>query len=73
MNQTALQPAKRPQDIFLVHFGEHEATISINGIRYRYSFMTKQEVSTLEYLFRKVSALKGLNYAKVHAEKVERV
>lgn len=44
------------------------AEISVNGVRRRYHFLTNAELDTLGFLFRKVSGLKALNYAKRHSE-----
>jgi len=48
------------------------ATIAIPGARYTYYFLTGAHIHTLEYLFQKVSPLKGLNYAKGHCERWEK-
>lgn len=50
-----------------------QATISVNGVARVYSFLTSAELDTLEFLFRKISAMKALNYAKKHSEKSEMV
>lgn len=47
---------------------DYTAEISVNGVRRRYTFMTNKELDTLGFLFRKVSGLKALNYAKRHSE-----
>lgn len=44
------------------------AEISVNGVRRRYQFLTNAEIDTLDFLFRKASGLKALNYAKKHSE-----
>lgn len=73
MPEPTIQPSKRPITVFLHSTTTLEAIISVNAERYRYTFMTSQEIDTLTYLFRKASALRGLNYAKAHSEKCERL
>jgi len=48
------------------------AEISINGVRWRYQFLTSAEIDTVKYLFQ-ISGLKALNYAKRHSESATKV
>lgn len=47
-------------------FGQHDVTLSINGIRYRYN-LTSQQCDTVEYLVKHVTIGKALAFAKKHA------
>lgn len=49
------------------------AVLSVDGRKYEYTFQTSAELDTLSYLFRKVTSLAALNYAKRHSEKEVRL
>jgi len=51
---------------------DHTITLSIRGQRYEY-FLTPQQCDTMEFLCRKVSARKALNFAKSHASRILRM
>lgn len=72
VDDDAKRHAKPSIFITATNSADHSVTISVSGVRYEYFFMTQGEMDTLEYLF-KISALKALNYAKGHSEKMEKV
>ncbi len=49
--------------------GQHVVTLSVNGSRYDY-YLANHQADTVEYLCRKVSALKALSFAKSRARMV---
>lgn len=59
--------------VFLHATTTNTAVISVDGKKYEYTFLTAGEVDTVNYLFRKVTALAALNYAKRHSEKEVRL
>lgn len=61
--------------VFLLSKNEtdHSAVLAVNGKKYEYFFLSNQHLDTLSYLFRKVTSLAALNYAKKHSEKEVRL
>lgn len=51
---------------------DHTVTLSINGQRYEY-YLTPTQCDTVEYLCKKVSALKALSFAKSRAASVIKI
>lgn len=43
--------------------GTHSVTLSVSGTRYTYA-LTPPQADTVEYLCRRISTLRALNYAK---------
>ena len=67
-----MRPLRRPTRATIHYhgrsqnFNEHDVTLSINGIRYRYS-LASQQCDTVEHLAKHVSVGKALAFAKKHA------
>lgn len=52
--------------------GQRSITLSISGIRYEY-YLTLPECNTVEFLCKRVSARKALNFAKSRASRIVKV
>lgn len=52
--------------------GQHIITLAVRGIRYAY-VLTSPQADTTEFLCRKVSARKALNFAKSRASEVRKI
>jgi hypothetical protein len=69
-----------PQQYPLVYYigrtkledGQHSVTLSVRNVRYEY-ILTGPAADTTEFLCRKVSARKALNYAKSRASEVRKI